>query len=183
MSPPAPASQPASQPPATRLTRPRWQPFFRDVGAIVDVAWDLASGADLAFPEVPGRRTARMRMTNRYVALVQAAAADDPANCSADRTRGAIADIGALLRAANHALGLGRGRKGENSSNRRRHENASCHWGHLRCERSQPQPRPHPRVPRSRGSFLAAPSNAESRPCCGCISPMWRSSSGSVSGR
>jgi 2-polyprenyl-6-methoxyphenol hydroxylase-like FAD-dependent oxidoreductase len=61
-----------------RHPRPRWQPFFRDVGAIVDVAWALAAGADLAFPEVPGRRSARMRMINRYVALVQAAAGDDP---------------------------------------------------------------------------------------------------------
>jgi 2-polyprenyl-6-methoxyphenol hydroxylase-like FAD-dependent oxidoreductase len=52
--------------------------FFRRVARIVDVAWELATGADLAFPQVEGRRSAKVRMSIRYVARVQAAAAHDP---------------------------------------------------------------------------------------------------------
>jgi 2-polyprenyl-6-methoxyphenol hydroxylase-like FAD-dependent oxidoreductase len=51
--------------------------FFRDVARVVEVPWQLAVGADLAFPEVQGRRTARQRMLGRYVMRLQAAAAHD----------------------------------------------------------------------------------------------------------
>ena len=30
------------------------------IAAAIDVAWDIAVGADLAFPQVPGERTAKV---------------------------------------------------------------------------------------------------------------------------
>ena len=52
--------------------------FAKRMARIVDVAWELSSCADLAFEQVEGRRTAKTRMVNRYVARVHAAAAGDP---------------------------------------------------------------------------------------------------------
>jgi 2-polyprenyl-6-methoxyphenol hydroxylase-like FAD-dependent oxidoreductase len=87
------------------LQREPWPPsthrLRREIGRVVDVAWDLANGADLTFPDVPGRRTARMRTINRYVAGVQAAAADDPAVGRAFlRVAGLVDPPQALLRPA-----------------------------------------------------------------------------------
>lgn len=44
---------------------------------IVDVAWDLAVGSDLALPQVPGRRSLAIRMSNAWSALVLEAAEQD----------------------------------------------------------------------------------------------------------
>lgn len=52
--------------------------FFRRAARLIDVPWSLAVGADLRFPEVPGARSAQLRLTNRYVARLQAAAQHDP---------------------------------------------------------------------------------------------------------
>lgn len=52
--------------------------FFRRAARIIDTPWDVAAGADLRIPAVPGRRTIRVRLVNPYVAGVQAAAATDP---------------------------------------------------------------------------------------------------------
>jgi 2-polyprenyl-6-methoxyphenol hydroxylase-like FAD-dependent oxidoreductase len=52
--------------------------FFRRAARIVDVAWDMSANADLRFPSVRGKRPARVRSVNAYVARVQAAAAVDP---------------------------------------------------------------------------------------------------------
>jgi hypothetical protein len=52
--------------------------FQRQVARIVGVAWMLATGADLAFPQVEGRRTAGTRFVGRYVDRLQAGAARDP---------------------------------------------------------------------------------------------------------
>jgi hypothetical protein len=41
------------------------------------VAWDMAVGGDLAFPQVPGPRPAKVRLINTYLARLQAAAASD----------------------------------------------------------------------------------------------------------
>lgn len=57
---------------------PAWRQYAKAVARVVDVPWQLATGADLAFPGVQGRRTARVRMINAYVARLHAAAADDP---------------------------------------------------------------------------------------------------------
>ncbi|HET6530914.1 MAG TPA: FAD-dependent monooxygenase [Actinoplanes sp.] len=59
---------------------PRPQPgeFFRQIGRIVDVPWGMATAGDLAFPDVPGQRTGRMRVLNGYLAMLLAGAACDP---------------------------------------------------------------------------------------------------------
>jgi hypothetical protein len=53
--------------------------FFRDLARVIDVAWDIAVGGDLAFPGVEGRRTLKIRMLNAYLTRLLAAAADDAA--------------------------------------------------------------------------------------------------------
>ena len=51
--------------------------YFRAIAAAIDVPWDIAVGADLAFPQVPGRRPARVRLVNAYLPRLHAAAAHD----------------------------------------------------------------------------------------------------------
>ncbi|MEV7178070.1 FAD-dependent monooxygenase [Kitasatospora sp. NPDC093679] len=51
--------------------------FFRRAAAITDVAWDMSVGGDLRFPFVDGRRSARVRLLNRYVARIHRAAEAD----------------------------------------------------------------------------------------------------------
>ncbi|YCK42739.1 FAD-dependent oxidoreductase [Actinomadura sp. ATCC 39365] len=58
---------------------PPWQAFFRDISRVIDVPWDISAGADLAFPGVEGRRTAKVRIGNAYMARLHAAAARDGA--------------------------------------------------------------------------------------------------------
>lgn len=41
------------------------------------MAWDIAVGADLAFPQVPGKRSAKVRLVNAYLTRLHAAAAHD----------------------------------------------------------------------------------------------------------
>ena len=53
--------------------------YFRAVAAAIDVAWDIAVGADLAFPQVPGKRSAKVRLVNAYMPRLHAAAAHDEA--------------------------------------------------------------------------------------------------------
>lgn len=52
---------------------------LRDLAAVVDAPWEIATGGDLTFPAVPGRRTLRTRLVGRYVGRVHAAAAADAA--------------------------------------------------------------------------------------------------------
>jgi len=51
--------------------------FFKDIAAVIDIPWDIAVGADLAFPQVPGPRPAKVRLVNAYLPRLHAAAADD----------------------------------------------------------------------------------------------------------
>jgi 2-polyprenyl-6-methoxyphenol hydroxylase-like FAD-dependent oxidoreductase len=51
---------------------------LRQIARIVDVPWDMATGGDLAFPKVAGRRTIPMRLLNRYLGRLLAGAAHDP---------------------------------------------------------------------------------------------------------
>jgi 2-polyprenyl-6-methoxyphenol hydroxylase-like FAD-dependent oxidoreductase len=52
--------------------------FFKAAAKPVDVAWQFSVGADLALPEIEGERSAQIRMLNRYIARIQAAAATEP---------------------------------------------------------------------------------------------------------
>ncbi|WP_433579763.1 FAD-dependent oxidoreductase [Nocardia brasiliensis] len=52
--------------------------FYAAAAGVVDVAWQLASGADLGHPGVVGPRSPRTRLTNAYVSRVQRAAQVDP---------------------------------------------------------------------------------------------------------
>jgi 2-polyprenyl-6-methoxyphenol hydroxylase-like FAD-dependent oxidoreductase len=51
--------------------------YFRAAAKPIGVAWQLAVGGDLSLPEVEGPRPLSVRLTNRYVNLVQAAAEID----------------------------------------------------------------------------------------------------------
>jgi 2-polyprenyl-6-methoxyphenol hydroxylase-like FAD-dependent oxidoreductase len=53
--------------------------YFRAIATAIDVPWDIAVGADLAFPWVPGKRSAKVRLVNAYMPRLHAAAARDAA--------------------------------------------------------------------------------------------------------
>jgi 2-polyprenyl-6-methoxyphenol hydroxylase-like FAD-dependent oxidoreductase len=53
--------------------------FLRTAARLVDNPWDIAVGADLRFPDVPGRRTAKVRAVNGYLERLHVAAERDPA--------------------------------------------------------------------------------------------------------
>ena len=57
--------------------------YFRAIAAAIDVPWDIAAGADLAFPQVPGKRSAKVRLVNAYMPRLHAAAAHDQALAAA----------------------------------------------------------------------------------------------------
>lgn len=52
--------------------------YFRAATRHVDVAWKLSVGSDLALPEIPGRRTAEVRLVNGYLGRLLAVAEHDP---------------------------------------------------------------------------------------------------------
>jgi 2-polyprenyl-6-methoxyphenol hydroxylase-like FAD-dependent oxidoreductase len=52
--------------------------FFARSAATVGDAWNLSTTSDLALPEVPGRRSAGVRVLNAYLGRVRATAARDP---------------------------------------------------------------------------------------------------------
>ncbi|HSK89863.1 MAG TPA: hypothetical protein VK875_00990 [Euzebyales bacterium] len=56
---------------------PRPRRFFREIARVIDTPWEMAIGADLAFPGVQGRRTRKLRMANAYITRLHAAAARD----------------------------------------------------------------------------------------------------------
>jgi hypothetical protein len=53
--------------------------FFKEIAKPSGVAWQLATGGDLALPIVPGPRPLLVRVLNTYVDRVQAAAEQNPA--------------------------------------------------------------------------------------------------------
>jgi 2-polyprenyl-6-methoxyphenol hydroxylase-like FAD-dependent oxidoreductase len=55
--------------------------FFRQARAIIDMPWTIATGEDLRFPQVEGRRPPGFALVNRYLDRVHAAASDDPVVC------------------------------------------------------------------------------------------------------
>ncbi|WP_254922819.1 FAD-dependent oxidoreductase [Rhodococcus sp. OK302] len=52
--------------------------FLRNSRPLLDEAWEMACNTDLRMPFIEGKRTAKIRMTNAYVARVHRAAATDP---------------------------------------------------------------------------------------------------------
>ncbi len=75
--------------------------FYAGASAVVDVAWRLSAGSDLANPGVRGQRTARTRLTNAYVARAHRAAHADPVVARAFLRVGNLVDPpAALLRPA-----------------------------------------------------------------------------------
>lgn len=52
--------------------------FLRGAARLIAAPWQLAVGADLAIPSVPGRRPASVRLVNAYLARLQRVAVDDP---------------------------------------------------------------------------------------------------------
>lgn len=75
--------------------------FLRAQRQVVGDAWVMATGADLALPQVEGRRTLAVRFVNRYMARLVTAAADDPALATAFvRATGLIDRPSQLLRPA-----------------------------------------------------------------------------------
>ncbi|MEV0358511.1 FAD-dependent monooxygenase [Nocardia sp. NPDC050697] len=75
--------------------------FYAAASAVVDVAWRLSAGSDLANPGVRGQRTARTRLTNAYVARAHRAAHADPVVARAFLRVGNLVDPpAALLRPA-----------------------------------------------------------------------------------
>jgi 2-polyprenyl-6-methoxyphenol hydroxylase-like FAD-dependent oxidoreductase len=57
--------------------------FFKAASRVVDVPWQLAVGADLAIPSVPGPRPAAVRFVNAYLARLFDVAPHDPAVAAA----------------------------------------------------------------------------------------------------
>jgi hypothetical protein len=51
--------------------------YFHSAAKPIGVAWSLATGTDLAFPEVEGRRTRAISLTNRYIDWVLTACETD----------------------------------------------------------------------------------------------------------
>jgi 2-polyprenyl-6-methoxyphenol hydroxylase-like FAD-dependent oxidoreductase len=66
-----------------RDARPDARRYFRAIATAIDVPWDIAVGADLAFPQVPGKRSAKVRLVNAYLPRLHAAAAHDDALAAA----------------------------------------------------------------------------------------------------
>jgi 2-polyprenyl-6-methoxyphenol hydroxylase-like FAD-dependent oxidoreductase len=82
-----------------RGVEPQPHRFFHDLARTVDVPWDIAVGGDLVFPGVQGRRTAKARLVNAYIARLHAAAAHDASLAGAFlRVTGLVAPPKSLLR-------------------------------------------------------------------------------------
>ena len=80
-------------------TAQRPRNWFRELARVVDVPWDIAAGGDLVFPGVQGRRTAKVRLVNAYLAQLHAVAAHDADLAGAFlRVAGLVAPPGSLLR-------------------------------------------------------------------------------------
>jgi 2-polyprenyl-6-methoxyphenol hydroxylase-like FAD-dependent oxidoreductase len=82
-----------------RSIEPQPHRFFRDIARVVAVPWDIAVGRDLIFPAVQGRRTAKVRLINAYLARLHAAAVHDASLASAFvRVAGLVTPPDSLLR-------------------------------------------------------------------------------------
>lgn len=87
--------------------------FFRAAAKPAGVAWRLATGTDLALPEIEGRRTPAVRLSNAYVDRVLTAAESDPVVAEQFlRVSGLLDAPGRLMRPGilRRVLASGRGR-------------------------------------------------------------------------
>ena len=92
---------------------PRPRAFFADVSRAIDAPWDIAAGGDLAFPGARGRRAAKVRIGNAYLARVQNAMTRDPAvTATFLRVAGLVEPPGALMRPGLMWRALRAGRRG-----------------------------------------------------------------------
>ncbi len=86
--------------------------FFRRTNRVVDTAWQLATGADLGHPGVPGRRPVPWRVINAYINLLLPVAHRDPVVAKAFlEVNGLVAPMQHLLRPriVSRVLRAGRG--------------------------------------------------------------------------
>jgi FAD dependent oxidoreductase len=60
-----------------RSTPPHPVDWFKDVGRVIDGAWEITTASDLAYPETEGERTTRLRMANAFVTQLRNAALHD----------------------------------------------------------------------------------------------------------
>ena len=75
--------------------------WFRELSRIVSAPWDLATGSDLALPQIEGHRSPATRLLTAYLSRYQAAAAHDPALAEQfARVINLLDDPGHLLRPA-----------------------------------------------------------------------------------
>ncbi|MGH3721426.1 MAG: FAD-dependent oxidoreductase [Pseudonocardiaceae bacterium] len=82
-----------------RGTDPAPNEYFRAIAKMIDSPWDMAVGADLGFPGVPGTRTAKVRLGNAYLPrLHKAAARDVTLSAAFIRVAGLLERPEALLR-------------------------------------------------------------------------------------
>ena len=74
------------------------QRFFRTAAKGVDHAWKMATGSDLALPEVEGARTLEVRLINAYMRRLLSVAAHDPVVATAFiRVTGMLDPLPSLL--------------------------------------------------------------------------------------
>ncbi len=54
-----------------------WQPFFKQAGKLINIPWDLATGADFAFSSTEGSKPVGTDMINRYMNHLQRSTHND----------------------------------------------------------------------------------------------------------
>jgi len=74
--------------------------YFRDLARdVVDAPWEMTNTVDLSFPGVEGKRTAQVRVAQKYLSLVQTAATRDGAVAAAYmRAAGLVEKPDSLMR-------------------------------------------------------------------------------------
>lgn len=110
---------------------PRPRPFQRDIAGVIDVPWEMATGADLTFQGARGRRTRRLRVLAAYIRRLHAAAADDAAVAAAFvRVGGLVDPPSALLRPGVALRVLAPIRRSRRSGDQHRQQGASSSPDH-----------------------------------------------------
>jgi 2-polyprenyl-6-methoxyphenol hydroxylase-like FAD-dependent oxidoreductase len=80
-------------------TNPAPDQYFQAIAKTIDPPWDIAVGADLAFPGVTGTHTGKIRLANAYLPQLLAAASSDVTLSTAFiRVMGLLDRAGGLLR-------------------------------------------------------------------------------------